>query len=124
MRITRQHLLLGGLLLFFVGVQFRVVESFTLSERSSHFVSAQLGAGGQLPQAMPLWQNAAARKVVKPPRWLGLALMSVGTVLTLKSLAMKNAGWTGLSCPRDETFAAPKPALHQSRIRSSPADRG
>lgn len=92
MRITRQHLLLGGLLLFFAGVQFRVVESFTLSERSSHFVSAQLGAGGQLPQAMPLWQNTAARKVVKPPRWLGLALMSVGAVLTLKSLSMKNTG--------------------------------
>jgi hypothetical protein len=33
-----------------------------------------------------------SRKVVKPPRWLGLALMSVGSVLTLKSLSMKNAG--------------------------------
>jgi hypothetical protein len=30
--------------------------------------------------------------VVTPPRWLGLALMSVGSVLTLKSLSMKNAG--------------------------------
>jgi hypothetical protein len=28
---------------------------------------------------------------VTPPRWLGLALMSVGSVLTLKSLSMKNA---------------------------------
>jgi len=91
MRVQRHHLLLGGLLLFFAGVQFRLVESFTLSERSSHFVSAQLGdKGGFQPQT--LWQNIPSRKVVTPPRWLGLALMSVGSVLTLKSLSMKNAG--------------------------------
>ena len=29
------------------------------------------------------------RKVVEPPRWLGLALMSVGAVLTVKSLSMR-----------------------------------
>jgi hypothetical protein len=91
MRVKRHHVLLGGLLLFFAGVQFRLVESFTLSERSSHFISAQLGDKGGL-QSMTLWQNTPSRKVVKPPRWLGLALMSVGSVLTLKSLSMKNAG--------------------------------
>jgi hypothetical protein len=90
MRIKRHHLLLAGLLLFFTGVQFRLVESFTLSERSSHFIAAQLGGRGG-PQPQQLWQNLPSRKVVKPPRWLGLALMSVGSVLTLKSLSMKNA---------------------------------
>jgi len=91
MRVQRHHLLLAGLLLFFVGVQFRLVESFTLSERSSHFVAAQLGDKGPL-QAQMLWQNSPSRKVVRPPRWLGLALMSVGSVLTLKSLSMKTGG--------------------------------
>jgi hypothetical protein len=67
------------------------VESFTLSERSSHFISAQLGNKGGLEPQM-LWQNVPSRKVVKPPRWLGLALMSVGSVLTLKSLSMKHTG--------------------------------
>ena len=65
------HLLIAGLLLFLTGVQFRMVESFTLSEPSSHFVSAQLGAGPQ-PQTAA-WGNAPGRKVVEPPRWLGLA---------------------------------------------------
>ncbi|MFM8805479.1 MAG: hypothetical protein ACKOK8_16495 [Planctomycetia bacterium] len=88
MRVRRHHLLLAGLLLFFAGVQFRLVESFTLSERSSHFISAQLGGKG-VPPPQQLWQNMPSRKVVKPPRWLGLALMSVGSVLTLKSLSMK-----------------------------------
>lgn len=71
-------------------MQFRLVDSFTLSERSSHFISAQLGDKGTA-SPLTLWQNTLSRKVVKPPRWLGLALMSVGSVLTLKSLSMKQA---------------------------------
>lgn len=90
MRVKRQHVLLVGLLLFLAGVQFRLVDSFTLSERSSHFVSAQLG-NQQVMQPQNLWQNTASRKVVRPPRWLGLALMSVGSVLTLKSLSMRSS---------------------------------
>jgi len=90
LRVKRQHVLLFGLLLFLAGVQFRLVDSFTLSERSSHFVSAQLG-GTQAGQSQNLWQNTAPRKVVRPPRWLGLALMSLGSVMTLKSLSMRSA---------------------------------
>jgi len=91
MRVKRQHMLLVGLLLFLAGVQFRLVDSFTLSERSSHFVSAQLGNQPGFPAQNP-WPTTASRKVVRPPRWLGLALMSVGSVLTLKSLSMRSIG--------------------------------
>jgi hypothetical protein len=87
---TRHHLLLAGLLLFLVGVQFRLVESFTLSERSSRFVAAQLGDGGQRQAAG--WSGVPLRKVVSPPRWLGLALMSAGAVLTAKGLSMRGQG--------------------------------
>jgi hypothetical protein len=45
-----------------------------------------LGAGPQ--QQTAAWGNAPGRKVVEPPRWLGLALMSVGSVLTLKGIAL------------------------------------
>ena len=83
----RQHLLLAGLLLFFAGVQFRIVQSVTLSERTSRFVAAEMG--GQAQQAM--WETVPIRKVIVPPRWLGLALMSVGAVLTVKSMAMKGS---------------------------------
>ena len=37
---TRNHLLLAGLLLFCAGIQFRLVQSFTLNEKSSTFVAA------------------------------------------------------------------------------------
>jgi len=83
---SRHHLLLAGLLLFFVGMKFRVVESFTLNDRSSRFVAAQLGDGGS---QQAFWQSGPARKVVHPPRWLGLALMSVGAVATVKGLTMR-----------------------------------
>ena len=83
----RQHILLVGLLLFLVGLQFRMVDSFTLNERSSRFVAAQLGDHAQRQAAA--WQALPLRKVVQPPRWLGLALMSVGAVLTVKSLSMR-----------------------------------
>lgn len=84
-----QYLLIVGLLLFFTGVQFRMVESFTLSEPSSQFVSAQMGAR---LQQQSVWGNGPGRKVVEPPRWLGLALMSVGSVLTLKGIALNRGG--------------------------------
>ncbi|MFM9026077.1 MAG: hypothetical protein ACKON7_12195 [Planctomycetaceae bacterium] len=83
----RHHLLLLGLLLFMAGVQFRVVESFTLNERSTRFVATEMGGA----PGREMWQGGPIRKVVEPPRWLGLALMSVGAVLTVKSLAMRGA---------------------------------
>ena len=83
----RHHMLLAGLLLFFAGIQFRVVQSFTLSEKSSTFVATRMGTGPQ----QAIWQSAPLRKVIEPPRWLGLALMSVGAVLTVKSLSMKGS---------------------------------
>lgn len=86
MQVNRSHILLVGLLLFFTGVQLRLVKSFTLSERSSRFIAAQMGDKQSL--ATSPWPSVAARKVVEPPGWLGLALMSVGSVLTLKCLAM------------------------------------
>lgn len=89
MGLNRNRLMLAGLLLFLLGVQFRVVDSFTLSERSSHFVAARLGGGPAATVAS--WQAPPLRKVVEPPRWLGLSLMSLGAVLTVKSLSTKGA---------------------------------
>lgn len=86
----RSHLLLAGLLLFLVGVQFRMVERFTLSEKSSRLLIAQLGSKGTAQQ-QSLFGGATPTgpRTIQPPAWLGLALMSVGSVITLKSLSMK-----------------------------------
>lgn len=88
---NRSHLLLAGLLLFLVGVQFRMVESFTLSERSTRLLSAQLGANtAAQTTATSLWGGTPSQpRTIQPPAWIGLALMSAGSVMTLKSLSMK-----------------------------------
>ncbi len=100
MPLKRSYLLLVGLVFFFMGVQFRVVQSFTLSEGSSRFIAAQMG---KVPErTIAAWPDVAARKVVEPPTWLGLALMSVGSVLTLKSLSMgSGSGSSGKSSHYD-----------------------
>ena len=83
----RNHLLFAGLLLFLLGMQFRMVPAFSLNERSSRFVSAQLGDRGTPAQG--LWQSTPVGRTIQPPRWLGLALMSAGAVLAIKSLSMR-----------------------------------
>lgn len=83
----RNHILFAGLLLFLLGLQFRLVPSFSLNERSSRFVSARLGDRGT--PAAGVWPGQQPGRSIHPPRWLGLALMSAGAVLTIKSLSMK-----------------------------------
>jgi hypothetical protein len=70
-----------------------MVKSFTLSDFSSQVVSSQITSD---EAATPnVWQATASRKVVSPPRWLGLALMSVGAVLTLRSMKPPKLGFSG-----------------------------
>jgi len=70
-----------------------MVESFTLSDFSSQVVSSQITSD---EAATPnVWQATASRKVVSPPRWLGLALMSIGAVLTLRSMKPPKLGFSG-----------------------------
>jgi hypothetical protein len=88
--MKRQHLLFVGLLLFFVGLQFRLVESFTLNEKSSRFIAAQVSRGAPIQQ-QSMWEVGSGRKVVQPPRWLGLALMSVGSVMALKGISLRKS---------------------------------
>lgn len=86
----RNHILFAGLLLFLLGLQFRLVPSFSLNDRSSRFVSARLGdRAAAVAAGQAVWPGATPGRTVHPPRWLGLALMSAGAVLTIKSMSMR-----------------------------------
>ena len=89
--MRRHTILLVGLIVFFIGIQLRMVESFTLSDFSSQVVAAQITPDETATPSA--WQGTASRKVVSPPRWLGLALMSVGAVLTLRSMKPPKLGF-------------------------------
>ena len=71
--------------------------AFTCLFGSISFAQGQSRASSRPEPAQPaanaaaagVWQAPTGRKILAPPRWLGLALMSAGSVLTLRSLSMR-----------------------------------
>jgi hypothetical protein len=96
MDITRNQYFLAGLVLLFLGVEFRSVESMQLTSEFTQILARQtnhpavattdavdslLGTNTKLPP-----------KTVVPPEWIGYSFLSLGAVLILHSLAMQKPG--------------------------------
>jgi hypothetical protein len=99
MQFHRNHYLLAGLVVFLLGLQFRAVESFTLNRECSHFIATRFPKKSQngLPPSATLTSlsvdhGSPSLRTIKPPRWLGYAMLSVGAVFILHSLVMKKQG--------------------------------
>lgn len=93
MEFNRNQFFLVGLVIVAIGLQLRMVETFVLNEKASRFLAERLpaamaNADGDFSAAA----GATPRRTLRPPGWLGYALMSVGAVLILHSLAMKRPG--------------------------------
>lgn len=96
MELNRNQFFLLGLVILFLGLQFRLVDSFVLNERATRFLAERTksssGSTDSLTRMFPA-MGPAPRKTLRPPQWLGWALASVGAVLVLHSMAMpKPAG--------------------------------
>lgn len=95
MDINRNQFFLIGFVVLLLGLQFRMVESFVLNEHSTRFLARQKAkveepSVWKLPMAMAVDSPMPIQgKRIKPPRWLGLSLITVGAVLCLHSFAMK-----------------------------------
>jgi hypothetical protein len=91
MELNRNNWFMIGLLLLFVGIQFRAVETFVLNEKTSRFLAERVRPAvaetGFMASVGP-----TPKKSLKPPNWLGFAMISVGSVLVLHALAMKKPG--------------------------------
>jgi hypothetical protein len=91
-KLNRNHYFLIGLVLLFLGLQFRMVDTVVLNEQVSQVVrkQSQPASGPSLAFAQRLVtpQNHA----VQPPKYIGWVLLSVGGVLVLQSLAMAKPG--------------------------------
>ena len=90
MELNRNHYFMVGLFILCLGVQFRMVESYSLNERVSKFIAART-ASASTPQFLPSI-GPTPSKVIAPPEWLGWAMISIGAVLILHSLAMPKPG--------------------------------
>ena len=92
MEFNRRHIFTLGVIIFVLGLQFRVFESYVLNEKTSTFIASKMRPStAQRPAALrgALTATApASRRTVKPPNWIGWAMLSVGGVLMLHSLAM------------------------------------
>lgn len=99
MDVNRNQFMLIGLLLLLLGLQLRFVDTFVLSESSTRFL-AKRSAEAEPATSPWKWPVTLAahgpmpmqRKRIQPPRWLAYALISIGVVLMLHSLAMKKPG--------------------------------
>jgi hypothetical protein len=97
MELNRNHYLGIGLVLLLLGLQFRYVDSFQLTESATDFLAKRVKketVTGPSPLVALFGQPqpVAGNKTVRPPKWLGWSLVSIGAVLVLQSLAMKKPG--------------------------------
>jgi hypothetical protein len=99
MEFNRNQYFMAGMLILMLGLQLRFVETFVLNERSTQFLAQrvqawrqpQMASAGSLP-TMIAASGPVANHRVNPPKWLGWALVSVGSVLILHSLSLKKPG--------------------------------
>lgn len=83
------RIFLMGMIIFFVGIQLRMVETFVLNERATKIVNSRTAAASQDPYAATYYDPYAlddplgttATRKVTPPRWLGWSFLSIGAVL-------------------------------------------
>jgi protein-S-isoprenylcysteine O-methyltransferase Ste14 len=99
MDLNRNQYFMAGMVVFLLGIQLRMVDAFVLNERATQFLAQRVQAmkGRQVASAGDLQTVIAASAPVgkhrlEPPSWLGWALVSVGSVLILHSLALKRPG--------------------------------
>jgi hypothetical protein len=92
MEINRNQWLMIGLVVLALGYQFRMVDSFVLNEKTTEIIAKRLNKKPDTVAAtfVPSFYTAPppSRRVIRPPRWLGFMMMSVGAVLVLHSLVM------------------------------------
>jgi len=101
--MNRNHFFLVGLVLLYLGLQFRFVETFVLNERAGKFLAQRFGSSEtqtfSLTQAaqrfLPITSAAPSTRSFSPPEWIGWALLSFGSVLVLHALAMPKPGQPG-----------------------------
>jgi hypothetical protein len=97
MEMNRNHYFMIGLILLLIGLQFRLVQSFQLTTESTRFINEKIKKKPAVSQSpllsiFPSNNVPGAKTTIRPPKWLGWSLISIGAVLVLQSLGMKKPG--------------------------------
>ncbi len=93
MELNRNHYLFLGIILLLMGLQFRMVSSYTLTAEATRFLAerSQDSSDGAMLQ-LTTDAGMGPKKVIHLPDWSGWCLLSVGGVLVLHSLVMRKPG--------------------------------
>jgi len=97
MELNRHHYFMLGMVILLLGLQFRWVHTYVLSEKTTTFIASKIAKSDE-PSAEDPSQakvDATATRIpreIRPPRWLGFSLLSVGAILILHALAMPRPG--------------------------------
>ncbi len=92
MDINRNQFFMAGILVVLLGLQFRVVDTYVLNEKTTRFLAKRAtgsNASGSTLMSITAKSAPLPRKVIHPPEWSGWCLMSIGSVLILHSLALR-----------------------------------
>jgi len=96
MNLNRNHYFLIGLVLLFLGVEFRMVDSMVLTPECTAFLAKKthhpIAAVSGMAKPFTPDHRPILKKSIKPPEWLGWSLASLGSVLILHSWAMPKPG--------------------------------
>ncbi|MDA8745035.1 hypothetical protein N9N28_10420 [Rubripirellula amarantea] len=92
MSMYRNRFFLAGVLLILLGIQFRMVDSFVLNESTTRMLarvtkSTPVADTSSMSNFM-MSVHPKPMKRVTPPRWLGLAMIAVGAVMSCHALAL------------------------------------
>ncbi len=94
MEMNRNQFFFLGIVLLLLGLQFRVVSSYILTDDATRFLAERTSSSSAQSAMVSLANDLGetSHKVIYPPDWLGWCLVSVGSVLILHSFAMKGPG--------------------------------
>lgn len=92
--LNRNQYFFIGVLFLLIGVQNRMVASYTLNDEATRFLAERSQQSSTQATLVSFSSDMGAlpKKVIHPPDWLGYCLLSVGSVFVLHSLAMKKPG--------------------------------
>jgi hypothetical protein len=92
MELNRNQYFFIGLVVVLLGLQIHAVSAYILNEKTTQFLAEKFKKPAEGQSLSLVAQGTGARKIVEPPEWLGMCLISVGAVLALHSLAMPRPG--------------------------------
>ena len=95
--MTRQRLLIAGIVILLLGVQFRRVDTYTFNEPASNFIQQRLAkvntdttTSYTSDDIYSNFSTSGSLKTFSPPRWMGLKFISIGAVMILICPCFRN----------------------------------